>query len=58
VELGGAVSGEHGIGMDKQRYFLALSDPSSIALQRSIKDVFDPAGLLNPHRLLDVRPVD
>jgi len=58
VEIGGAVSGEHGIGMDKQRYFLALSDPVSLELQRAIKDVFDPAGLLNPHRLLDVRPVD
>jgi glycolate oxidase len=57
VMLGGAVSGEHGIGLDKQRPFLALSDPTSIALQRSIKQVFDPVGLLNPHRLLDERPL-
>jgi glycolate oxidase len=57
VALGGAVSGEHGIGIDKQRPFLALSDPKTIALQRAIKSVFDPDGLLNPYRLLDDRPL-
>jgi glycolate oxidase len=56
VSLGGAISGEHGIGMDKQADFLALSDPVSLALQRQIKAVFDPEGLLNPYRLLDERP--
>jgi glycolate oxidase len=56
VSLGGAISGEHGIGMDKQADFLALSDPLLIGLQRQIKAVFDPRGLLNPHRLLDERP--
>ena len=55
VALGGAVSGEHGIGMDKQRPFLATSDPTALALQRAIKSVFDPRGLLNPYRLLDER---
>ena len=57
VALGGAVSGEHGIGLDKMRPFLALTDPTSIALQRSIKRVFDPDGLLNPYRLFDERPL-
>jgi FAD/FMN-containing dehydrogenase len=55
VGLGGAISGEHGIGIDKKAAFLALSDPVSLALQRSIKSVFDPQGLLNPYRLLDER---
>lgn len=55
VGLGGAVSGEHGIGLDKQRAFLSLSDPTSLALQRSIKAIFDPRDLLNPYRLLDER---
>ena len=57
VGLGGAVSGEHGIGLDKQEAFLALSDPVSLALQRAIKATFDPSGLLNPYRLLDDRPL-
>jgi glycolate oxidase len=57
VALGGAVSGEHGIGRDKQRPFLMLSNPENLALQRAIKHVFDPQQLLNPHRLLDERPL-
>jgi glycolate oxidase len=55
VELGGAISGEHGIGKDKQVPFLALSDPAVVALQRAIKATFDPLNLLNPQRLLDER---
>lgn len=57
VAIGGAISGEHGIGRDKQRPFLALTDETALELQRSIKSVFDPRGLLNPYRLLDERPL-
>ncbi len=57
LELGGQISGEHGIGRDKQGPFLALSDPTLIELQRRIKEVFDPHRLLNPYRLLDERPL-
>ena len=57
VAIGGAISGEHGIGRDKQAPFLALTDPHSLRLQRAIKNVFDPQGLLNPYRLLDERPL-
>jgi glycolate oxidase len=55
VALGGAVSGEHGLGIDKRGPYLALADPSLVALQRKIKHVFDPADLLNPFRHLDAR---
>ena len=58
VELGGAVSGEHGLGVDKRDAYLALADPALVALQRQIKKVFDPAGLLNPYRHLDERRDD
>ncbi|HVB19027.1 MAG TPA: FAD-binding oxidoreductase [Acidimicrobiales bacterium] len=53
VAMGGAISGEHGLGMDKQAPYLALTDPVIIDLQRRIKQVFDPAGLLNPLRHVD-----
>jgi glycolate oxidase len=53
VAAGGQVSGEHGIGLDKRRPFLALSDPAVLSLQRRIKAVFDPAALFNPGKLLD-----
>jgi glycolate oxidase len=48
MELGGAISGEHGLGRTKSEYFRALEDPVKIALMRRIKDGFDPAGILNP----------
>jgi glycolate oxidase len=47
-DMGGAVSGEHGIGKAKRGYFGALEDPSKLALQRRIKMAFDPSGILNP----------
>jgi glycolate oxidase len=58
VALGGAVSGEHGLGLDKRAAYLALADPAVVALQRGIKRVFDPKGLLNPFRHLDEREAE
>jgi glycolate oxidase len=53
MELGGAISGEHGIGTAKKQYFQELEDPTKIALMRRIKDAFDPHGILGPGILFD-----
>jgi glycolate oxidase len=51
--MGGAISGEHGIGRTKKRYYQALEDPAKLALQRRIKAAFDPNAILNPGCIFD-----
>lgn len=52
IALGGAISGEHGIGSSKRTFFLDLEDPAKLALMRRIKAAFDPNGILNPGKVL------
>lgn len=51
--LGGALSGEHGIGVVKKDHYQELTDPALLTLHRSVKSVFDPAGILNPGKIFD-----
>jgi len=52
VELGGTVTGEHGIGVEKLGALDAELGPTVRELQRSIKRVFDPTNILNPGKKL------
>lgn len=51
LALGGTLSGEHGIGLLKAPYLELEQSAELIALQRELKRVFDPAGLLNPGKI-------
>jgi glycolate oxidase len=53
MALGGAISGEHGVGKAKKSYYLELEDPTKVALMRRIKAAFDPNGILNPGTVFD-----
>lgn len=50
--LGGSISAEHGIGRAKRAAFLARISPTELDLIRAIKTALDPAGLMNPGRIL------
>ncbi|MFS8976092.1 FAD-binding oxidoreductase [Cupriavidus necator] len=52
MRYGGSISAEHGIGQLKRHAFLAVKDPLELRLMREIKAVFDPAGIMNPGKLL------
>jgi glycolate dehydrogenase FAD-linked subunit len=51
IELGGTLSGEHGIGVLKAPYLHLEQSEALISLQRDLKRVFDPQGLLNPGKI-------
>ncbi|XTP33648.1 FAD-linked oxidase C-terminal domain-containing protein [Mycobacterium sp. TJFP1] len=52
LDLGGTITGEHGVGTEKIPFMTKRFTPVEIAAQRSIKKAFDPAGLLNPGIML------
>lgn len=52
LRLGGTLSGEHGIGYEKRRFVALEIAPATLDTMRAIKRLFDPAGILNPAKLL------
>lgn len=50
-ELGGQVSGEHGIGYAKKPYLKNSLDPALMNLMAGIKKAFDPKNIMNPHKV-------
>ncbi len=51
MRLGGTLTGEHGVGVLKRRWLADELGDRSVELQRGIKAVFDPAGLMNPGKV-------
>lgn len=51
LELGGTISGEHGVGIAKAPYMDREVGPGALALMKRIKAAFDPAGILNPGKM-------
>ena len=54
IQMGGTISGEHGVGMTKSAYIGMEIPPVELALMKKIKEVFDPKGILNPGKIFPV----
>lgn len=53
VEMGGVLSGEHGIGLEKQKFFRRTMDPVAVDLMIKIKGLVDPNNIMNPGKIWD-----
>jgi len=51
IELGGSVSGEHGIGVEKVDFMTRQFSPDSLAAMQLLRDAFDPERRCNPHKI-------
>ncbi|MFF3496614.1 FAD-binding oxidoreductase [Streptomyces sp. NPDC002795] len=51
LELGGTITGEHGVGVLKKEWLARELGPVGVEMQQSVKAAFDPHGLLNPGKL-------
>jgi glycolate oxidase len=51
VELGGSITGEHGVGLDKKRYLGLMFSADDMATMQLLRCAFDPGGLANPGKL-------
>lgn len=51
VKVGGCLSGEHGIGIEKRELMPLMFTPKDLEQQRRVKDAFDPKWLLNPAKV-------
>ncbi len=52
IASGGAITGEHGIGLAKKRWWPQAVSPESLLLHQTVKRALDPAGILNPGKFL------
>lgn len=56
VELGGSLTGEHGVGYSQREYIPIMKTPAELALMKRIKAAFDPQGILNPGKIFPELP--
>ena len=58
LALGGAASGEHGVGVGKMKHMLAEHGPAHLETQRSIKRALDPRNIMNPGKVVPMRATE
>ena len=55
VAIGGALSGEHGIGVEKKEFMTMIFDEESLDVMKRTRNVFNPDGLLNPGKIFPTK---
>ncbi len=51
AEVGGTITGEHGIGIEKMDYMPLIFSPADLQIMAAVKDIFNPTGLCNPGKI-------
>src|ERR1700723_1651646 len=51
IEMGGSITGEHGVGMEKDRLIPLLFTDAELDVMRCVRDAFNPRGILNPDKI-------
>jgi glycolate dehydrogenase FAD-linked subunit len=56
IELGGTITGEHGVGLYKKRLLEKMVGSPSLRMMRTLKQMMDPNNILNPGKIFDLKP--
>ncbi|MCX7786397.1 MAG: FAD-binding protein [Spirochaetes bacterium] len=54
ARMGGKISGEHGIGIKRKKYFQEIVNPVELELMKALKKAWDPNNIMNPGKVMDV----
>ena len=56
IAMEGTCTGEHGVGLGKKEYLVPEKGENAVALMRTVKRALDPQNILNPGKIIDIRP--
>lgn len=56
IELGGTITGEHGVGLYKKRLLEKMVGSPSLTMMKTLKQMMDPNNVLNPGKIFDLKP--
>jgi glycolate oxidase len=56
IEMGGTITGEHGVGLYKKRLLEKMVGSPSLTMMRTLKQMMDPNNVVNPGKIFDLKP--
>jgi glycolate oxidase len=56
IDLGGTITGEHGVGLSKKRFLEKVAGPAGVEVMKKIKQALDPNNVLNAGKIFDPKP--